>query len=53
MPWHDLQAVFALQFAEDITTVTTGETETVIRQRLSGLGEDGRTLLRKALDEVN
>jgi hypothetical protein len=39
MPWHDLQAVFALQFAKDITT---DETETVIRQRLSGLGEDGR-----------
>jgi hypothetical protein len=52
MPWRDLQAVFALQFAHDITTVTTGEFATVIRRRLSELGADGRTLLRDALDEV-
>ena len=52
MPWHDLQAVYALQFADDIALVTAGETETVIRERLSGIGEEGRALLRDALDAV-
>jgi hypothetical protein len=52
MPWHDLQALFALQFADDITTVSAGETETVIRKKLGGLSVEGRALLRAALDEV-
>lgn len=51
MPWRDLQAVFALQFADDITTVSTGETEAVIRRKLNVLGREGRALLREALDE--
>ena len=44
MSWHDLQGVFALQFADDIATVATGEIESVIRERLSELGEGGRAL---------
>jgi hypothetical protein len=52
MSWDDLQAVFALQFAEDIAVVATGEAASVMRRRLSGLGADGRTLLREALDEI-
>jgi hypothetical protein len=52
MPWHDLQALFALQFADDIATVTTGEANSVIRERLAGIGTDGRRLLREALDDV-
>jgi hypothetical protein len=52
MSWSDLQAVFALQFADDIASVTTGETKTVIRERLSGIGVEGRALLREALNEV-
>src|SRR5262245_38775965 len=53
MPWHDLQAVFALQFADDITAVATGETATVMRRRLGELGADSRALLREALDEID
>jgi hypothetical protein len=53
MPWCDLQALFALQFADDIANFTAGETETVMRQRLSTVGEHGRSLLREALDEVD
>ena len=52
MAWHALQALFALQFADDITTVTAGETDSVIRRRLGELGGDGRALLREALDEI-
>jgi hypothetical protein len=52
MPWRDLQTVFALQFADDITTVTAGKSKTAISQRLSRLGEDGRSLVREALDEI-
>jgi hypothetical protein len=52
LSWTDLQAVFAVEFAEQIQTVVTGETATVIRERLKEVGEDGRALLREALDEV-
>ena len=50
MDWRDLQAVFALQFAGDITTVRAGETASVIRQRISQL--EGRAILREALHEL-
>jgi hypothetical protein len=53
MSWQDLQAVFALQFADDIATVSEGEPGSVIRQRLSGVGEAGRALLRDALDAID
>jgi hypothetical protein len=52
MSRDDLQAVFARQFADDITTVTAGEAATVVRQRPSQIGEEGRALLRDALDAV-
>jgi hypothetical protein len=53
MTWHDLQAVFALQFADDIATAASGEPDTVMRQRLAGLTHRGRAMLRDALDEVD
>ena len=52
MSWTDLQAVFAVEFAEQIQTVVTGASATVIRERLRGVGQKGRALLREALDEV-
>jgi hypothetical protein len=52
LSWTDLQAVFAVEFAEQIQAVVTGETETVIRERLRQVGEEGRALLREGLDEV-
>ena len=52
LSWTDLQAVFAVEFAEQIQTVVTGESATVIRERLRGVGQKGRALLREALDEV-
>ena len=52
MPWHDLQALFAIQFTDDIANFTAGETETVLQQRLRRVGEHGRALLREALDAV-
>jgi hypothetical protein len=53
MSRHDRQAVFALQFADDIATVAAGETDTVIRERPGGLGEGVRALLRDALYEID
>jgi hypothetical protein len=50
MSWEDLQVVFALQFADDIATVGTGAAGAVIQERLSGVGDAGRSLLRDALD---
>jgi hypothetical protein len=52
MSWSDLQTVFAVTFAGDIAAVNAGESATVIRERLSGIGEEGRALLRDALDAV-
>lgn len=48
MTWHDLQAVFALQFAEDITTVSERGTD-ALRERIAALSEGERRLLREAL----
>jgi hypothetical protein len=53
LSWTDLQAVFAVEFAEQIQTVVMGDTESVIRERLAGVGEAGRALLREALDDLN
>ena len=39
--------------AGDITTVSTGETATMIRERMSQFGEEGRALLREALDGID
>jgi hypothetical protein len=52
LSWTDLQAVFAVEFAEQIQTVVTGETTAVVRDRLREVGEEGRALLREALEEV-
>ena len=52
MSWTDLQAVFALQFADDIATVASGEAGSVIRERLAGVGAEGRRLLRETLDDL-
>jgi hypothetical protein len=52
MSWDDLQAVFALQFADEIETVASGEGGSVIRERLAGVGIEGRRLLREALDDA-
>jgi hypothetical protein len=52
MSWSDLQAVVALQFADDIATVTAGEGGLVIRERLAGVGARGRRLLRETLDDL-
>jgi hypothetical protein len=52
MSWSDLQAVFALQFTDDIATVTSGQAESVIRERLAGVGAEGRRLLREALNDL-
>jgi hypothetical protein len=53
MSWRDLQTVFALEFADEIEAVASGEAEPVIRNRLAGVGTDGRRLLREALDYVD
>jgi hypothetical protein len=52
MSWEDLQAVFALQFADEIETVASGDAARVVRERLAGVGTEGRQLLREALDAV-
>jgi hypothetical protein len=52
MSWEELQVVFALQFADEIATVGTGEAGSVIRERLDGVGDSGRALLREALDAI-
>lgn len=53
MSWSDLQAVFALQFADDIATVASREARSVIRERLAGIGKEGRCVLREALDDAD
>ena len=52
MSWSDLQAVFAIEFANEIETVVSGEVGPVIRERLGGIGTEGRRVLREALDDV-
>jgi hypothetical protein len=52
MSWSDLQAVFALQFADEIEAVGSGEVGSVIRERLADVGNEGRQLLREALDDA-
>ena len=53
LSWRDLQAVFAVEFAEQIATVASDDTGSVIRKRLAGVGQVGRTLLREALDDLD
>jgi hypothetical protein len=52
MSWSDLQAVFAVEFADEIEIVASGDAGSVIRERLTGIGAEGRCLLRKALEDV-
>jgi hypothetical protein len=53
LSWTDLQAVFAVEFTEQIQTVVTGGSVTVIQERLREVGEEGRTLLREALEGLD
>jgi hypothetical protein len=52
MSWSDLQTVFAVEFADTIETVASGDAGSVIRERLASVGAEGRRLLREALDDV-
>jgi hypothetical protein len=52
MSWSDLQDAFAVEFADQIETVASGDAGEVIRERLAGIGSEGRRLLREALDDV-
>jgi hypothetical protein len=53
MAWSDIQAVFALEFADAIAMVDAGEVATVIRERLALVGMHGRAALREAIDELD
>jgi hypothetical protein len=53
MSWSDLQTVFAVEFAAEIEKVASGDAASVIRERLAGVGIEGRRLLREALDDLN
>ena len=48
MPWRDLQAVFALQFADDIQAISEHGAD-ALRERVAALSEEERRLLREAL----
>jgi hypothetical protein len=52
MSWSDLQTVFAVEFADEVEIVASGEAGSFIRERLDGVGLEGRRRLREALDEV-
>jgi len=52
MSWTDLQMVFDLHFADDVTTVIAGEAGQVIRERLGDAGSECRRILRDALEDV-
>ena len=52
MSWSDLQTVFAVEFADEIENVPSGEAGSVIRERLAGVRTEGRRHLREELDEL-
>jgi hypothetical protein len=53
MSWSDLQTVFAVEFADQIETVASGEADSVIRERLALVGDLGRATLRQAIDQLD
>jgi hypothetical protein len=53
MSWHDMCLVFATEFAGELEALRDGNIEALLRERLAGLDEGARRLLREALaDEV-
>jgi hypothetical protein len=52
MGWDDLQMLGATIFAEEIASISIGEGETLLRERLASLGAAERRALRGALDSV-
>jgi hypothetical protein len=53
MSWEDLQAVFAIEFADAIAAIDAGEAATVICDRLALVGKHGRAALREAIRELD
>jgi hypothetical protein len=51
LSWHDMQLIFATQFAGEIAAVTE-DGDDLLRDRVAALDEEQRQLLREALDEV-
>jgi hypothetical protein len=51
MSWNELQILGATLFAEEIASVTSGEGDAVLRQRLASLSRHERRVLREALTE--
>ena len=50
--WDDMQAIFAAQFASEISAVTERGGEAVLRERVAALDEDLRRRLRESLAHV-
>jgi hypothetical protein len=44
--------VFALEFADELETVASGQAGGLLRERIASVGTEGRRLLREALDGV-
>jgi hypothetical protein len=50
--WGDMQAIFAAHFASEIEAVTENGGEAVLRERVEGMDEEQRQMLRCALDRL-
>jgi hypothetical protein len=51
MSWDELQILGATLFADEIASISTGEGDAVLRQRVASLSADQRAVLRNALAE--
>jgi hypothetical protein len=50
--WDDMKMIFATQFASEMTAVTEGGGDALLRERVASLDTDQRQLLREALEKV-